>query len=198
VPQYNAPRGDRAGYRGGGRERGGFGRGRGPVVCHNCQQPGHYARECPLPPATCMYCHASDHDTEECLTLLGKIQEKRNQNNQNVQWISAEVRDEGRNINIVTWGGAKTGNDAVRQEPTQHQWVKKNVEPKKQFDAQNEKEIFKQARQEFMKPDIASTSTAQHNKEVPEYEMPPSLDHTKETQPLGQVSMIKGFFAIMC
>jgi hypothetical protein len=80
---------------------------------------------------TCMYCHASDHDMEECPTLLGKIQEKRNQNNQNVQWISAEVRDEGRNINIVTWGGAKTGNDAVIQEPTQHQWVKKNVEPKK-------------------------------------------------------------------
>jgi hypothetical protein len=49
------------------------------VVCHNCQQPGHYARECPLPPATCMYCRASDHDTEDCLTLLGKIQEKRNQ-----------------------------------------------------------------------------------------------------------------------
>jgi hypothetical protein len=127
-----------------------------------------------------MYCRASDHDTEECPTLLGKIQEKRNQNNQNVQWISAEVRDEGRNINIVTQGGAKIGNDAVRQEPVQHQWVKKNVEPKKQFDAQNEKEIFKQAKQEFMKPDIASTSTAQHNKEVPEYEMPPSLDHTKK------------------
>jgi hypothetical protein len=89
---------------------------------------------------TCMYCHASDHDTEECPTLLGKIQEKRNQNNQNVQWISAEARDEGRNINIVTCGGAKTGNDAVRQEPVQHQWVKKNVEPRKQFDAQNEKE----------------------------------------------------------
>jgi hypothetical protein len=56
---------------------------------------GHYARECPLPPTTCMYCRASDHDTEECLTLLVKIQEKRNQNNQNVQWISAEARDEG-------------------------------------------------------------------------------------------------------
>jgi hypothetical protein len=44
-----------------------------------------------------------------------------------------------------------------------------------------------------MKPDIASTSTVQHNKEVPAYKMPPSLDHTKEAQPLGQVSTIKGF-----
>jgi hypothetical protein len=84
VPQYNTPRGDRVGYRGGGRGIGGFGCGRGPVVCHNCQQPGHYARECPLPPATCMYCRATDHDTEDCTTLLGKIQEKQNQKNQNV------------------------------------------------------------------------------------------------------------------
>jgi hypothetical protein len=67
-----------------------------------------------------MYYCTSNHDTEECLTLLGKIQEKRNQNNQNVQWILAEERDKGRNINIVTWGGDKTGNDTIRQEPTQH------------------------------------------------------------------------------
>jgi hypothetical protein len=52
---------------------------------------------------------------------------------------------------------------------------------------------LKQSKQEFLNPYIASTSTAQHNKEVPKYEMPPSLDHTKETQPLGKVSMIKGF-----
>jgi hypothetical protein len=78
-----------------------------------------------------MYCHASDHDTEECRTLLVNIEEKRNQNNQNVQWISAEARDDGWNINIVTRGGTKTGNDAVRQEPVQNQWVKKNTDPKK-------------------------------------------------------------------
>jgi hypothetical protein len=89
----------------------------------------HYARECPLPPATCMYCRARDHDTEECPTLLGKIQEKWNQKNQNVQWISAEARDDGRNINIVTHGGYKIGADVVRHDPTQHQWVKKNTEP---------------------------------------------------------------------
>jgi hypothetical protein len=181
------PRGDGAGYRGGGRVRGGFRRGRGPVVCHNFQQPGHYARECPLPPVMCMYYHASDNDTEERPTLLVKIQEKRNQNNQNVQWISAKARDEGRNINIVTHGGAKTRNDAVRQEPVQHHWVKKNTEPRNQFDAQKEKEIFKQSRQEFHKDDIASTSTAQQIKEVPEYDMHPLLDHTNEMKPMGQV-----------
>jgi hypothetical protein len=78
------------------------------MVCHHCQQLGNYARECPLPLATCMYCRASDRDTKDYPTLFAKIQEKRNQKNQNVQWISTEVRDDGRNINIVTRGGAKT------------------------------------------------------------------------------------------
>jgi hypothetical protein len=64
-----------------------------------------------------MYCRASFHDIKECPTLLIKIQEKRNQNNQNVQWISTEAKDDGRNINIVTHGRTKIGSDVVRQEP---------------------------------------------------------------------------------
>jgi hypothetical protein len=82
-----------------------------------------------------MYCSASDHDTEDYPTLLGKIQDKRNQNDHNVQWIYAKLRDDRRNINIVISGGDNTGNDAVRQDPTQHQWVNKNVELQKKFDA---------------------------------------------------------------
>jgi hypothetical protein len=65
----------------------------------------------------------------------------------NVQWISAEVRDDGRNINIVMHGGAKERVDIVQQDPTQHQRVKKNTEPHKQFDAGKEKENFQEARQ---------------------------------------------------
>jgi hypothetical protein len=67
-----------------------------------------------------MYCRTSYHDIEDCLTLLVKIQEKRNQNSQNVQWILSEERDEGRNINIVTRRGSKIGNDTARQEPIQN------------------------------------------------------------------------------
>jgi hypothetical protein len=121
VPQYNTLQVDRASYRGGGRGRGGFGRGIGLVVCHNYQQIGNYSKEYPIPPVTCMYSRASDHDTEDYPTLLGKIQDKINQNNQNVQCIFAKVRDDGRNINIVTHGGSKTGDDAIREDPTQHQ-----------------------------------------------------------------------------
>jgi hypothetical protein len=72
-------------------------------------------------------------------------------------------------------------------------WVKKNVEPRKWFDAQKEKDIFKEARQEFQKEDIALKSTAQQNKEGPEYDMHPLLDHTNEIQPMMQVTTIKGF-----
>jgi hypothetical protein len=68
-----------------------------------------------------MYFRASYHETGECPTLLGKIQEKINQNNQNFLWISTEERDGGRNINIATHGGSKTGDDAIREDPTQHQ-----------------------------------------------------------------------------
>jgi hypothetical protein len=49
-----------------------------------------------------MYYHAIDHTTEECPILLTKIKEKRNHNNQNVQWIGKETRDDGKQINIVT------------------------------------------------------------------------------------------------
>jgi hypothetical protein len=43
-----------------------------------------------------------------------------NQNNQNLQWISAEAREDGRNIYIVMHKGAKKRDDAVRPNPTQH------------------------------------------------------------------------------
>jgi hypothetical protein len=44
-----------------------------------------------------------------------------------------------------------------------------------------------------LKPEIASTSTTQYTQDVPTYEMPSSLDHTNEAQPIGQVSTIKDF-----
>jgi hypothetical protein len=45
VPQYNTLRGYNQGGRGGfkGQGRGGFNRGRGPIICYNCNQPGNLA-----------------------------------------------------------------------------------------------------------------------------------------------------------
>jgi hypothetical protein len=89
-----------------------------------------------------MYCRTTDHETKDCLTLLVKIQDKRNQNNQNVQWIVVENREEdGKKINIVTRGGAKTGEDATKKDQDQYQWVRKNTTPQQNFDAQREGDI---------------------------------------------------------
>jgi hypothetical protein len=56
-----------------------------------------------------MYCRAVDHEIEDCLKLVVKIQDKRNPRNQNVQWIIVEnLEEDGKKINIVTRGGAKS------------------------------------------------------------------------------------------
>jgi hypothetical protein len=79
----------------------------------------------------------------------------------------------------------------ARKEPAQNQWVRKNTEPRKQFDAPKEKDTFKESRQEFQKKERASTSTTQPSHEAPKYKMTPSLDHTKGMSLKGQVSTIK-------
>jgi hypothetical protein len=81
----------------------------------------------------------------------------------------------------------------VRHDPTQHQSVKKNTETQNQFDAQKEKETFKETRKEFLKHNVLSTSATQHTQNVPTYEIPSSMDHTDEAQPLEQVSNIRNF-----
>ena len=80
----NDPRngGDLGGYKGRGGGEGGFGKGRGVVICYNYGQQGHYARYCMNPTTTYNYCKAFNHTIEECLVFLAKIQEK--QHNQNV------------------------------------------------------------------------------------------------------------------
>jgi hypothetical protein len=114
VPQYNKlcanNQGNRGGFRGVGHGRGRFGKGRGPITYHNFYQLVHYARDFPQPPATCMYCPI----------LLKKIQDKKNYNNRNVQWIALEIIDDWKKTNVVTRGGSKTRVDAVNHNQNKH------------------------------------------------------------------------------
>ena len=41
-------------------------RGRGQVVCYNCNREGHVARDCQNPTTTCRYCREVDHVIEQC------------------------------------------------------------------------------------------------------------------------------------
>jgi hypothetical protein len=118
-------------------------------VCQNYQKPGHYARDFPLPPVTCMYCCATYDDIEDCPIVLGRNQVKRNHNSQNVKWIYAEARDDVKNIDIFNRGGSKIGTDVAKQDPTQYQWVKKNTEPQKKFDAQKKRKYLRRQEKSF-------------------------------------------------
>jgi hypothetical protein len=48
------------------------GGGRGPIICYNCNQPGHLAHDCLNPCTMCTYCRALDHATEDCPQLVAK------------------------------------------------------------------------------------------------------------------------------
>jgi hypothetical protein len=57
-----------------------------------------------------------------------------------VQWIAVENREEdGKKINLVTRGGAKTREDATKKDQDQYQWVRKNTSLEQKFDACKEK-----------------------------------------------------------
>ena len=90
---------DGYGYRGstsvrgdfGGHGRGGMlGRGRGQVVCYNCNQVGHLARDYRNPTTICRYCRALENVIEQCPQLIAKIQEINSAPPQNIQMTTVE------------------------------------------------------------------------------------------------------------
>jgi autotransporter adhesin len=139
-----------------------------------------------------MYFHATYHETEDYPKLLIKIEDKRNQTNQNEQWIGVENREEeGKKINIVTRGGAKTREDAAKKDQYQHQWVRKNTVHEHMLDVCKEKEIFKEVSQEILKENIASTSGTKPVDEITVYNMPSLFDQTNQEQSSKQVSNLR-------
>lgn len=106
--EYDQGRTSRGGFRGCG-HNGGFGRGRGQIICYNCGTPRHYIGNYTNPTTTCKYCKSYDHTIEDCPILLAKKQEKRQQmGNQNVLLIGAKECTPEHKLNVVMQNGLVT------------------------------------------------------------------------------------------
>jgi hypothetical protein len=127
-----------------------MGQGRVQIICYNCAQLGHLARDCQNPCTTCNYCNSFDHVIEDCPVLLAKIQERRG-GNQQVQLISAEPRGEDPRIIVTTRGGAATREDRVTPGKTaEGSRIKRVPEKTRLFDPRRERHTFEEERNNFV------------------------------------------------
>lgn len=89
-----------------------------------------------------------DNVIEECLVLIAKMQEKRNQQlAANVQMMTVEPREDQPCIDIVTRSGNVTENDkAEGKKEVEATWIRKTTENSPTFDILKEKKAFMEVR----------------------------------------------------
>lgn len=106
--------------------RGGRAWGRGPVRCYNCDHEGHVCRERSLLRRPWFSkCRVNAHATEDCPKLIAKWEARTRKRGTN--FINVEPRTTESfpiiDINIVTRGGKKIGDDQGMEDPPSVVWV---------------------------------------------------------------------------
>jgi hypothetical protein len=74
-----------------------------------------------------------------------------------------EAKEDGRNINIVTQGGSKTGTNTMKLDTTQHQWVKKSTEPHKSLTHEKKMKHLRRLDMIFLKKNCIHISLVAHS-----------------------------------
>jgi hypothetical protein len=167
-----------------------MGKGQGQIICYNCAQPGHLARDFHNPCTNCNYCNSFDHVIEECLVLLAKLQKKQG-GNQQVQLISAEPHGEDPRVIFITRGGAIIGEYRVTLgNTTEGSWIRRAAKKEKLFDQRRERHTFEEARKKFVE-EQAYASKAQAY--IRECEMPPKFDQSSLASQGKEVSKLMDF-----
>ncbi len=140
------------------------GRGRGQIICQNCNQLGHYARDFQNPTMTCQYYKVVDDVIEKCPQLIAKIQERNPSPTQNVQMITVKKRPIPA-LNVVTRSGVTTQVQNKRKQ-IEEPWVRKTLEKILAFDVRREKDTFMQARKDFAHPNMSVGVTQQERQQL--------------------------------
>jgi hypothetical protein len=105
-----------------------------------------------------------------------------------VQLIYVEPRREDPRVDVITRGGATTGEDRMTQgRITEDSSIRKAAEKTQNFDVKKERQIFEEARQEFK---VGEGSSSKTRPEIREYGMPQAFDQSASPKGGKEVSKL--------
>jgi hypothetical protein len=105
-----------------------------------------------------------------------------------VQLIYVEPRRENPRVIVITRGGPAIGEDRMIQgKIAKDSGIRKGAEKTQDFDAKKERQIFKEARQEFNRDQGSSSKT---HPEIRKYGMPQAFDQSVSPKQGKEVSKL--------